>query len=97
LQHAKELYLIRLEWSRCGNFLLRLSVRRVLTLVEFVDVLVLVKYVFKDISNLLYRTYSTYLLHEIAAYYEFLSLNPNLMCYGIYEVCNLYFSSTIHW
>jgi len=56
----------------------------VLTLVEFVDVLVLVKYVFKDISHLLYLTYFTYLLNEIAIYYEFLSVNPNLMCSGIF-------------
>jgi len=42
---------IRFDLS--GNFLRRLSVRRVLTLVVFVDMLVLVKYVFKDISYLL--------------------------------------------
>ena len=44
MQHAKELHSIGFEWSRCGNFLGRLSVRRVLTLVEFVDTLALVKY-----------------------------------------------------
>jgi hypothetical protein len=97
LQYAKELYSSRFEWSGCGNFLRRLSLRLAFALVEFVDMLALVKYVFKDISHLLYLTYFTYLLNEITAYYKFLSVNPNLGCSGIYEVCILYFSSTIHW
>jgi hypothetical protein len=45
---------IRLNLS--GLDLVSFSVRRVLTLVEFVDVLVLVKCVFKDISYLLNLT-----------------------------------------
>ena len=67
MQHAKELYSIRFELSSCGIFLRRLSVSRMLTLFEFVGMLALVKYVFTDISHLLYLTYFTYLLNEIAA------------------------------
>ena len=45
MHHGKELYSIRFEWSISGNFLRRLSLRSMLTLVELVDMLLLVKYV----------------------------------------------------